>query len=82
MRYGGEEFLIIVEKKSLMDISPLEKIRKEIEEYNWKENVEITVTIGAAKYDGKKSVTDTILLADKLLYKGKNSGKNVVVYEK
>lgn len=82
VRYGGEEFLIIVEKKSLMDISPLEKIRKEIEEYNWKENVEITVTIGAAKYDGKKSVTDTILLADKLLYKGKNSGKNVVIYEK
>ncbi|WP_061995982.1 GGDEF domain-containing protein [Clostridium sp. ATCC 25772] len=82
VRYGGEEFLIIVEKKNLMDISPLEKIRKEIEEYSWKENVEITVTIGAAKYDGKKSVTDTILLADELLYKGKNSGKNVVIYEK
>jgi len=50
-------------------------------EINNDEYINITVSIGVAKFDVKNmTLEENIALADKSLYKAKNLGKNIVVY--
>ena len=83
-RYGGEEFIAIIkdEINNYKDI--IERIRRNIEELNINVNnklIKVTSSIGVKNFNlNKMTLEENISLADKSLYKAKNSGKNRVVY--
>jgi diguanylate cyclase (GGDEF)-like protein len=85
-RYGGEEFaLILIETNKQAAGIVAEKIRRLIEEYNFKyEDTQpagkITVSMGVATFpeDGK-TFDELIGTADKRLYHAKETGRNRVV---
>jgi len=79
-RYGGEEFIIIlnrVKDDSCMDITHriLELIRSNRLIYKGK-SLCVTVSVGATRYHDGDTPNDLIERADRALYKSKNSGKN------
>lgn len=85
-RYGGEEFGVLfpnTERKKAKAIC--ERIRKKIQEYdfNYKDqSIKITVSTGVTQKSEKisiKEVHNFVDDADKLLYKAKNNGKNIVI---
>lgn len=79
-RYGGEEFVIVLEKEKAYE--SLEEFRKSIEgeyfEYEGKE-FHITITIGYANYTKDIPLEKWVKLADEKMYSGKNTGKNKTV---
>ncbi len=82
-RWGGEEFLIILPQTNIENARQvMERIRVAISEATVDckdvKGLHATVTIGCAEYIPDKSVKELIRAADKLLYEGKSSGKNVV----
>lgn len=77
-RWGGEEFLIVLEMDQTDTIlEKINEIRVAVEEY-WHEDIgqHISVTIGLCRYLENKSVDTIIDNADKALYKGKMAGRN------
>lgn len=84
-RYGGEEFIVVVEESSTQDC---EKFLLEVNEFIHKtkfvySEISLKVTfsagvVGRVKYD---SLENTIKTADKLLYKAKHLGKDRVEIE-
>ena len=83
-RWGGEEFVLIgKDHEHGIDMADLlNEVREEVMErtlhYNGNE-LNVTVTIGAGKYENGMSIDEWISSADKKLYDGKRSGKNRVV---
>lgn len=84
-RYGGEEFIIILNRidhtncKNITD-RLLELVRKNKLIYKG-QSIQVTLSIGATKYK-EKDTQDTLLArADKALYKAKNGGKNQMYSE-
>lgn len=76
-RYGGEEFLIVLDQESQFE--RLENLRKTIEAEQFEyegEKLNVTITIGAASYSNDISLERWIELADEKMYQGKKSGKN------
>lgn len=87
-RYGGEEFILLINKISEKNLAyKLEKLRKIIAStviYNQKhEGFKLTASIGAliAPSSFSEEATDWIKVADLCLYKAKNSGRNNVKIE-
>lgn len=83
-RWGGEEFLLVLNKvdsKGMIDIA--ERIRKEVEEMRipWKDEqlLKVTVTMGVAEYNSEVPLQKCISNADQALYHGKRNGRNQVV---
>ncbi len=81
VRYGGEEFLIVLEKISLKDSYKIaQKILKAINSYKFElgdTNVKITISVGISEiHPEDKTIFDIIKRADEKLYKAKKSGKN------
>jgi len=85
IRYGGEEFLLILPntgKRNAYIVA--EKIRKNIEDAEVKyesHTIKYTISAGvSSSEDGaEKNMNQLILLADQRLYKAKESGRNRVV---
>ncbi len=82
-RWGGEEFLILLEEATVENAHfILEKLRLALSEMQvlTQEGVllSLTVTIGVAALN-PTNIEESISECDKKLYKGKNSGKNMVV---
>jgi len=87
IRYGGEEFVLILNGCSLENAyNVAEKIRKEIERSYLTFNgnkVSITVSIGVSLKKSDDSLWQSIEEADKALYESKATGKNkVTIYQK
>ena len=64
-------------------LNQLEFLRKSIENETFEYDnakINITITIGAIKYQNDISLEKWVELADKKMYFGKNSGKNKTVY--
>ena len=88
-RIGGEEFLIVFPETSLKKAFKVcERIRKTVEKtcFIGEENLpkkNLTVSIGVTEFKGDKKIKKELLLdiADKSLYKAKESGRNKVVFE-
>jgi diguanylate cyclase (GGDEF)-like protein len=84
-RYGGEEFLIGLVATSLdAALDPLERIRAEVAACDWSgidRRLQVTVTIGVAAYRRGDSVKDLIMRADLALYRGKENGRDRIVFE-
>lgn len=85
-RYGGEEFMIILPETPPQDgYFIAEKLRQAIATLHINtdrnEDQYVTVTIGCASIRDRQMDTteELVLLADKLLYQGKDSGRNTVI---
>ncbi|MCG2608414.1 diguanylate cyclase [Acinetobacter sp. SM34] len=80
-RYGGEEFIILLqssdEKSSL---ALVERLRKKIEDQLFINNIKATVSFGAARIDTESQFISALEIADKRLYKAKNAGRNRVCF--
>ena len=80
-RFGGEEFVIVLDEKSAYE--KLESFRERIKEETFsfeKAKINLTITIGASKYEDDISLEKWIELADQKMYLGKNNGKNKTVF--
>lgn len=87
LRYGGEEFAVILPGASPDDTTKIaERIRRYIEDaaftYNLQE-IKITVSIGGTSFptNNVDSFNQLFEIADKNLYKAKENGRNLVVVQ-
>jgi len=87
VRYGGEEFVILLKGASLSGaLAVAERLRKNIEDHAFHfdaQNISVTASVGVATF-AERNFTDwqnLLKLADTLLYKSKNSGRNRVSYD-
>ncbi|MBF7074373.1 diguanylate cyclase [Glaciecola sp. MH2013] len=79
-RWGGEEFLILLQNTDVSDAElVVQNIREMIEEVLSNEiERHVSVTIGLAQYRDNETIEQCISRADEALYVGKNSGRNCV----
>jgi two-component system cell cycle response regulator len=84
LRYGGEEFVIVLPAASSEDLRIVgERLRKTVEDSALSEGektVRVTVSIGGAAYPNQNVENEDVLLrlSDEALYRAKNSGRNRV----
>ncbi len=78
-RYGGEEFVVIVNGSNLYKAGELaEKIRAAIEEVDLLKDTTVTASFGVAEIQSLEESTNWLARADKALYRAKRAGKNRV----
>jgi diguanylate cyclase (GGDEF)-like protein/PAS domain S-box-containing protein len=78
-RYGGEEFLVILPNTDAENaIAVAERMRMNIEMFDFGEGYHITISGGAKEFKGEDE-TELIDGADKNLYAAKNNGRNQIV---
>lgn len=83
-RYGGEEFAILMTGKTFEEsYKIIEGIRLKIADIHHREleGQNVTVSIGLANYEYVTDKSDFFNQADTLLYEGKRTGKNKVVFK-
>lgn len=82
-RWGGEEFLIVINGNKGITIEVAERMRKSISELELNigdnKTLSITMTFGVTESITGYSIDKLVAIADDNLYKGKTSGKNKVV---
>ena len=80
IRWGGEEFIIILSADKIDDIyKRAEHIRVKIEHHKFHKIEQLTCSFGIVLHDSKDDVYKSIKNADENLYKAKNSGRNKVI---
>jgi diguanylate cyclase len=81
-RYGGEEFVVLLDKIDLKNaLTVAEKVRAQIESHPLTNNstvLNITVSIGLSCFKEGDTETSIFERADKALYQGKQNGRNRV----
>ena len=81
-RYGGEEFIIVPLYVELAEACIIaEKLRVIIEQHQFVNNIQLTVSMGVAQYRLNESAETWIARADAALYLAKESGRNRVEQE-
>ena len=83
IRWGGEEALMgfPLGKRETLDIvrNIRQRIKEEIFESNSGEKFSITMTYGVESSEGHQDVHSVIVCADENMYKGKKSGRDIIV---
>jgi len=79
-RYGGEEFIILTPETSLKGaLVHAERLRNDIESYNFKTAGKLTSSFGVTEFDAENDTVESLLeRADKALYMAKEFGRNRV----
>jgi len=84
IRYGGEEFVIILQDTEIDSaVKVAEKIREEIEKIEIttpKNNFHFTISLGISHLINEEKLCNIIKRADEKLYKAKRNGKNRVEF--
>lgn len=76
-RYGGDEFIIIIEHSKEYAIRTAKKILRSIYSHLFSANIRLTCSIGVGGYPtDSKNITKLIKITDKYMYIAKNNGKN------
>lgn len=82
-RWGGEEFILVLENANLFDASALaEEIRRTVEESVCRfdnTDIRVTMSFGCAEVNPALAVEENIKTADNRLYRAKIGGRNQVV---
>ncbi len=85
-RYGGEEFLIILPSTTLVSaIEFAKKIKDIIANFKFmykNERIDVKVSIGVSERKINKSLQETLKVADEMLYRAKQEGRNRVCPDK
>lgn len=82
-RYGGEEIIVLMQSEFEIAKKVAERIRGNIEQTTiniGSQNINITLSIGAAPFTPATSSEQVVQWADENLYKAKKNGRNQVVY--
>jgi diguanylate cyclase (GGDEF)-like protein len=83
-RWGGEEFLILIPCKDVqVGLSVAERARTLLEQekfYSSDDSITITASFGVTYTNTVADLIDLVAIADKALYKAKDSGRNKVKY--
>ncbi len=79
-RYGGEEFIILTPETDLSGaLIHAERLRKDIEKFNFQTIRHITSSFGVTEFNAEKDTPETLFdRVDKALYRAKNYGRNRV----
>lgn len=81
IRWGGEEFLILLPANSLDEIyKEAEHLRKTIEHYKFDTLGHLTCSFGLSLHEEKVDIHESIKKADDKLYEAKKNGRNRVIY--
>ena len=78
-RWGGEEFLVIVESVTRDESASIAGSLRQMIEAGTREILKTTISIGVAHSETGQSVDQILKRADEGLYAAKNSGRNKVV---
>ena len=80
-RYGGEEFLTIIEDTSIEEaVQMCENVRKEVEISSFGEVSGVTLSCGVGYCSSGENIENLIKEVDERLYAAKGSGRNRVVF--
>lgn len=80
VRWGGEEFLIVLDNcTTAAGLDLAERIRKRIEAHRDDEGGTVTLSLGLATLQDGESIQQLIARADAALYEAKRSGRNRTV---
>lgn len=87
LRYGGEEFLIVMPGASISDVKQIgERLRRTIEDteiQNYQQTIKVTISLGGASYPEHNAddYLDLINRSDKNLFIAKDLGRNKLIGE-
>lgn len=82
VRYGGEEFLLVIETDSVGTLSRIaEHVRRRIEEEHFETVGRVTCSLGMTIHFNAELVSQSVKRADVALYKAKENGRNRVVQD-
>lgn len=82
IRWGGEEFLIVMNKTCEQAAETLEEIRSRVESFSFSSDegtFSVTITFGVTLFEPGEDSRKTISRADANLYVGKEAGRNRIV---
>ena len=78
-RFGGEEFVVLLERASEPGAQiVLERLRASIEEYPFPQVGQVTISVGYTRIDRRDVSTTCVERADRALYYAKSHGRNNV----
>ena len=82
-RWGGEEFVILLNHKNLeQSFATLKKIRYEMDQIRYWSKVKVTASFGLAEYKQGESLDSVISRADDYMYEAKSAGRDCIRGEK